>query len=130
MNTEEERLLKAIFENSEDDNDSNYPETYSEKVGYAECVVTQILPNISRVIWRLSRLDRLLTVSEKDGKNTLPDIITNNELRMALEPLLQVENDISEITGMLTEIYKDTKPQKGKGAEADAALAAQKGAKE
>lgn len=114
MNTEtkEERLLKAIF--AEGQKEENYPETYAEKVGYAEYVITQILPNISRAIWRLSRLDRLLTVSEKDKKNTLPDIITNNELRMALEPLLQIENDISEITEMLTEIFRETKPaQKG-----------------
>ena len=54
-----------------------------------------------------------LFASEKDGENTLPDIITNNEVRMALTPLLRVENDVSEITEMLTEIYIDTKQKKG-----------------
>ena len=47
----------------------------------------------------------------------LPDIIKHNELRMALEPLLQVENDIKDITEMLTEVYRDTKivTQAGEG---------------
>ena len=118
METKEERLLKAIFGKNEEESEEfpdNYPETYVEKVGYAEYAVTHALTDISTAIWRLSRLDRLLFVSEKDGKNTLPDIITNNEVRMALEPLLRVENDISEITEMLSDIYRETKPQKGEG---------------
>ena len=32
---------------------------------------------------------------------------------MALTPLLRVENDVSEIVSMLTEIYIDTKQKKG-----------------
>ena len=41
----------------------------------------------------------------------MPDIITCNELRMALEPLLIVENEIKDIAEMLTEAYKETKPK-------------------
>ena len=71
-------------------------------------------------LWRLGRLDRLLFAAEKDGENTLPDIITNNEVRMALAPLLRVENDIGEITEMLTEIYYETKaPEAPKEADND-----------
>ena len=112
MESKEERLLKAIF-SEKDDADDNYPETYAEKAGYAEYALTHTLQDISAALWRLSRLDRLLFASEKDGENTLPDIITNNEVRMALKPLLQVENDVNEITEMLLEIYNETKPQKG-----------------
>ena len=108
MESKEERLLKAIF-SEKDDADDNYPETYAEKAGYAEYALTHTLQDISAALWRLSRLDRLLFASEKDGENTLPDIITNNEVRMALTPLLRVENDVSEITEMLAEIYYETK---------------------
>ena len=110
--SKEERLLKAIF-SEKDDADDNYPETYAEKAGYAEYALTHTLQDISAALWRLSRLDRLLFASEKDGENTLPDIITNNEVRMALTPLLRVENDVSEITEMLAEIYIETKQPKG-----------------
>ena len=110
MESKEERLLKAIFSENEDPDD-NYPETYVEKVCYADCVITHTLQDISAALWRLSRLNRLLSVSEKDGENTLPNIITHNEVRMALTPLLRVENDVSEITEMLAGIYNETKPQ-------------------
>ena len=110
--SKEERLLKAIF-SEKDDADDNYPETYVEKAGYAEYALTHTLQDISAALWRLSRLDRLLFAAEKDGENTLPDIITNNEVRMALEPILRVENDVSEIAEMLTEIYIETKHPKG-----------------
>ena len=117
MESKEERLLKAIF-SEKDDADDNYPETYAEKAGYAEYALTHTLQDISAALWRLSRLDRLLFASEKDGENTLPDIITNNEVRMALTPLLRVENDVSEITEMLAEIYYETKaPEAPKEAE-------------
>ena len=112
MESKEERLLKAIF-SEKDDADDNYPETYAEKAGYAEYALTHTLQDISAALWRLSRLDRLLFASEKDGENTLPDIITNNEVRMALQPILRIENDVSEIAEMLTEIYIETKQPKG-----------------
>ena len=108
MESKEERLLKAIFSEKEEPDD-NLPQTYAEKAGYAEYALTHTLQDISAALWRLSRLDRLLFASEKDGEHTLPDIITNNEVRMALTPLLRVENDVSEITEMLAEIYYETK---------------------
>lgn len=100
------KLLAAIFENADEEpEDNNYPETVSDKVGYSEYVLTHTLQYIGRAINRLCRLSRLLALKE------LPDIITHNELRMALEPLLQVENDVKDIAEMLTEVYKATKPE-------------------
>jgi hypothetical protein len=53
-----------------------------------------------------------LSVSEKDGKNELPDIITNNELRMALVPLMRIKSDVGEVAGMLSGLYRDTEVDK------------------
>ena len=102
------KLLQAIFA-EEDTADDNYPETISDKVGYSEYVLTHNLQYIGKAIDRLSRLSRLLLVADKSGG--MPDIITNNELRMALEPLLRVECDIKEITKMLVVVYRETKPK-------------------
>lgn len=113
------RLLTAIFAEPEDEMydgdekeliDDNYPETTTEKVGYAEYVMTHDLQFIGTSIHRLSRLYNLLMAAERAEGGKLPDIITNNELRMALKPLLIVENDIKDIAEMLTEVYKATKP--------------------
>ncbi len=113
------RLLTAIFAEPEDEMydgdekeliDDNYPETTTEKVGYAEYVMTHDLQFIGTSIHRLSRLYNLLMAVERAEGGKLPDIITNNELRMALKPLLIVENDIKDIAEMLTEVYKATKP--------------------
>ena len=109
MESKEERLLKAIFSAEEEPKD-NYPETVTEKVGYSEFVVINVLQNIAPALQRLTRLHRLLILVENDTKNKLPDIITNNEVKMALAPLLRIEDDMKEITGMLVEIYRDTKP--------------------
>ena len=116
MQSKEERLLKAIF-STEDEPDDNYPETFVEKVGYAECVVLHTLQNIAPAIQRLTRLHRLLLLTEKNSENKLPDIITHNGVRMALKPLLQIENDIKDITELLTAVFRDTKPQEQKGTE-------------
>lgn len=101
------RLLTAIFGEGESEKpeDDNYPETDLEKVGYSEYVLTHSLQYFGKAIHRLSRLHHLLALPE------LPEIIKRNELRMALEPLLQVENDVKDITEMLTEVYKATKPE-------------------
>lgn len=116
------RLLTAIFAEPEDEMydgdekeliDDNYPETTTEKVGYAEYVMTHDLQFIGTSIHRLSRLYNLLMAAERAEGGKLPDIITNNELRMALKPLLMVENDIKDIAKMLTEVYKATKPDNG-----------------
>ena len=81
-------------------------------MGYAEFVATHNLQDISRAIIRLSRLHNLLMLEEKNPANKLPDIITNNEVRVALKSLMIVENDMKDITDMLTEIYRATKPPK------------------
>ena len=104
------KLLQAIFAEEETDED-NYPETIAEKVGYAEYVLTHNLSNIGKALNRLSRLSRLLLASEKH-ENGLPDIITNNELRMALEPLLRLRGGIVEVTDILVQVYHETKPKK------------------
>ena len=105
-----EKLLQAIFA-EEDTDEDNYPETIAEKVSYAEYVLTHNLSNIGKALNRLSRLSRLLLVSEKH-ENGLPDIITSNELRMALEPLLIVREDVVEITNILLEVYHETRSKK------------------
>ena len=100
--------LNAIF--AEDDTDEdNYPETIADKVSYSEYVLTHNLQYIGKAIDRLSRLSRLLLVADKSGG--LPDIITNNELRTALEPLLRVQSDVNEIIDWLLPIYRETKPE-------------------
>ena len=104
------KLLQAIFAEEETDDKDNYPETIAEKVSYAEYVLTHNLSNVGEALNRLNRLSRLLLVSEKSGG--LPDIITSNELRMALEPLLIVCEDVVEITDMLLEAYHETRPKK------------------
>ena len=50
-------------------------------------------------------------LEKKDGTNKLPDIITHNELRMALEPLMRVRADVNEIVDWLLPIYHETKPE-------------------
>ena len=102
------RLLQAIFA-EEDTDEDNYPETITDKVSYSEYVLTHNLQYIGKAIDRLSRLSRLFLVADKSGG--LPDIITNNELRMALEPLLMVREDVNEITDYLLESYRETKPE-------------------
>ena len=102
------RLLKAIFA-EEDTDEDNYPETITDKVSYSEYVLTHNLQYIGKAIDRLSRLSRLFLVADKSGG--LPDIITNNELRMALEPLMMVREDVNEITDYLLESYRETKPE-------------------
>ena len=92
-------LLKAIFE------DNDYPETTDEKIDYAVYVMVHSLSCIGKAIDRLNRVNRLLLV----GKGEMPEIILNNELRMALKPLLEVKEDINEIADSLMGIYKATK---------------------
>ena len=109
---ETERLIKAIF--SEEEPYDNYPDTVKEKVGYSQHVAVHTLVELGQAIHRLNRLYSLLTVSEKDDKNELPDIITSNELRMALKPLLRIKSGIDEVTEMLIEVYSGTKTGKPK----------------
>jgi hypothetical protein len=87
----------------------NYPETFLEKAGYAEYCLIKSLESLSPALLRVSRLQSLLRVCEKDGGNTLPGIITHNEARMALEKLLLLKSDIDEAFAELGAIYKTTK---------------------
>lgn len=113
--TQGKRLLDALFGSikneaiAETEPEDNYPETTTEKVGYSEFVVIHALQNISPALQRLTRLHRLLMVAEKSGESQLPDVITLNEVKMALNPLLQIENDIKEVNEMLAEVYRATK---------------------
>lgn len=100
------KLLNAIFDTpDEEPEDDNYPETASEKVGYSEFVLTHSLQYIGKALHRLCRLSRLMALKD------LPNIIMLNELRMALEPLLQVENDVKDILELLMPIYKAAKKE-------------------
>lgn len=108
--TPEERLLREIFTKSEQDEmPDNYPETYFEKADYAMFCMHKSLASISPALGRISRLCGLLRVSEKDGKNTLPDIITHNESRMALRHLTMVKRDVDDAYQEILSIFEKTK---------------------
>lgn len=111
----EERLLKAIFTESEpniDEYDSevpdNYPDTYSEKAHYTEFCIQKSLEHTARTLNRISRLRGLLQAGQKDGKDALPDIFTNNESRMALEHLIRAKRDIEDAYQELLVIFQST----------------------
>lgn len=107
--TPEERLLREIFAKSEQDEmPDNYPETYFEKVDFAMFCLHKSLQSISSALGRTSRLCGLLRGSEKDGKNTLPDIITHNESRMALKRLAMVKRDVDDAYQEILSIFENT----------------------
>ena len=125
--SKEERLLRAIFadkdekdvnkaesnaadvDTDDDDLPDNYPETYVEKAHYAQFLLHKTLESLSPALTRISRLHGLLQISQKDGKNTLPEIITNNESRMALKHLAKVKEDVNKAYCEICQINKDTK---------------------
>ena len=108
--TPEERLLREIFAKSEQDEmPDNYPETYFEKADYALFCLHKVLEYLSPALVRSSQLCRLLRVGERDGKNTLPDIITHNESRMALRHLTIVKRDVDEAYQEILSIFESTK---------------------
>ena len=123
--TPEERLLKAIFAKDDSENDGpegempdKYPDTYLDKADYALHCMHKSLESISPALGRISRLCGLLRVSEKDGKNTLPDIITHNESRIALRHLTMVKRDVDDAYQEILSIFENTKepgncPQSG-----------------
>lgn len=123
--TLEERLLKAIFAKDDSENNGpewempdNYPDTYLDKSDYALHCMHKSLESISPALGRISRLCGLLRVSEKDGKNKLPDIITHNESRIALRHLTMVKCDVDEAFQEIFSIFENTKepgncPQSG-----------------
>ena len=114
--TPEERLLKEIFAKDDAENNGpewempdNYPDTYLDKADYALFCLHKSLKSISPALERISRLCGLLRVSEKDGKNTLPDIITHNESRMALRHLSMVKRDVDDAYQEILSIFENTK---------------------
>lgn len=133
MTEQERKLLNAIFDTEEEgagmeQMPENYPDTVLDKVSYSEYALISNLEYIGKAINRLSFLHSLLLGAERGGG--LPDIITHNELRMALEPLLRVRADINEIVDMLSSpIFRETRakthekhdpaPQDGQGEDGD-----------
>ena len=120
--TPEERLLKEIIAKDDSQNDGpegempdNYPATYLDKADYAMHCMHKSLESISPALGRISRLCGLLRVSEKDGKNTLPRIITHNESRMALRHLTMVKCDVDEAYQEILSIFENTKEPGGEG---------------
>jgi len=107
--TKEERLLKAIFEDGDDAMPDNYPDTYLEKADYAEYCMIKLLEYVSPALRRVGRLRAMLKAGQEGGENKLPDIITCNETRMALEPLARVKGDVDDAFGELLKIYNETK---------------------
>ncbi len=108
--TPEERLLRALFTKSEQDEmPDNYPETYFEKADYAMFCLHKSLESISPALGRISRLCGFLRIGEKDGKNTLPDIITHHESRMALRHLIMVKRDVDDAYQEILSIFENTK---------------------
>jgi hypothetical protein len=113
MSTGEERLLRAIFaeKDSEDDDgfSEDYPQSYSGKAHYAHFLLHKSLENLSPALCKLSRLRGLLQAGQKDGKDGLPRIITNNESRMVLQHLGKVKGDVNKAYCEICQIFKDTK---------------------
>ena len=117
--TKEEHLLKAIFseDNSEveDETLDSYPETNSEKIDYSEYCLQKSLEYISPTLHRIGRLRSLFQVTQKYGKDDLPDIITNNETRMALEHFAGVRSCVEDVYQQLVSVYENTLKTKENG---------------
>ncbi|HZJ76007.1 MAG TPA: hypothetical protein VFD25_05410 [Clostridia bacterium] len=99
MNKAEERLLKAIFEVEEMPED--YPDTNGEKIGYAAYALTKTLEKISPALRRLNRCESLLKIGA-------PDIIVNNEAKMALRHLIEVKRDVDDAVNEVTAVFEST----------------------
>ena len=112
MKETEKRLLEAIFETDGEREiggmPDNYPDTVIEKVGYSQYSLASDLAYIGKALNRLGTVYNLLGAEENSGSE-LPAIILNNELRMALEPLMRVQADINDIVDWLLPIYIETK---------------------
>jgi len=108
--TKERRLLKAIFNETENDAaEDNYPETFLEKAQYAEYCLIKSLEYLSPALRRVGRLRALLKAGQEGDKNTLPAIITNNESRMALESIVMFKRDADDAFAEIQTIYNETK---------------------
>lgn len=102
----EERLLKAIFENEPQDENGelpdNYPDTNADKIGYALYTLTKSLESISPAIIRLNILESSVKVG-------CPDIIINNEAKMALRHLLKIKCDVNDVIDEVITVFDRTK---------------------
>lgn len=94
-----------------DEMPDNYPETYFEKADNALFCLHKVLEHLSPALVRTSRLCGLLRVGEKDGKNTLPRIITHNESRMALKHIAMVKRDVDDAYQEILSIFENSKGQ-------------------
>lgn len=114
--TPEERLLKEIFAKDDAENKGpewempdNYPATYLDKADYALFCLHKSLKYISPALGRISRLCGLLRAGQEGEKNTLPDIITHNESRIALTHLSMVKRDVDDAYQEILSIFESTK---------------------
>jgi hypothetical protein len=92
-----------------DEMPDNYPATHLDKADYAMHCMHKSLESTSPALWRISRLRGLLQAGQEGEKNTLPDIITHNESRMALRHLVGVKRDVDEAYQEILSIFESTK---------------------
>lgn len=104
-----EKLLKAIFEEEikQDSNEipDNYPDTNDEKINYASYVIAQSLSAFAPAITRITRLNKLSSLK-------CPNVILNNETRIALEHIAKIKLDIDEVYDELNIVFERTKGKK------------------
>ena len=81
----------------------NYPETYAEKAHYAEYCVQKSLESISACLRRIGRVRTFVSLG------SMPNIITNNETKMALKHLAFAMDDFKDAYRELKAIYDATK---------------------
>ena len=103
-----EALLDELLDEILDEMPDNYPATYLDKADYALHCMHKSLGSLSPALGRISRLCGLLRVGEKDGENTLPDIITYDGSRMALKHLVWVKRDIDDAYQEMLSIFEST----------------------
>jgi len=112
MNEAEKRLLKAIFETEVQkgmgEMPDNFPDTNEDKIGYAAYAATKSLEYLSPALQRLYHCEAFC-------KLDTPNIITNNEMRMALEYLSRVKCNIDDAYNELLTVYKRTKDSNQSG---------------
>ena len=83
----------------------NYPETLSDKAHYAEYCVQKSLEHISAYLLRVGRVRTFVSL----GGGITPNIITNNEAKMALKHLAFAMDDFKDAYKELRAIFDATK---------------------
>lgn len=113
--TDDARKVEAMKAMHNDDDFDQLPEgwpnTHLEKVGYANHCILSILEDIPKALKRLNRFERLLRVGtspDDENKSSLPDIITRNEARMAIEALDRVHRSFHQGFDELMKIFTET----------------------